>query len=473
MFFLLLGFVGFWSLADAPGAEQSEREAISYRLLEPPGGAGEQSQCSEQAPEAFVAWAKHNAVRITTTEPGNDFRDLQPLKKIVGNARVVALGESVHMAHEFYQVRHRLLQFLVEEMGFTAFAMETGFAEAVKINDYVLGRVNEPERWQHNWFTWGFGYEEELLALVRWMRRYNEDPRHTRKIHFYGIDLAVPYSSPLTAIDGALTYLDKVDPEYATSMRSQKLLPLVGKFLGSGGGDDVRLVSLNKYKKLSVEERNAYTAAIADLIAHFETKRIAYIRNSSEDEYEWTYHDAIAARQLDTAYRATADEKAEDEHTPRAAWRDRAMANNVLWALQREGPRGRIVLWAHNSHIMKSFYPNIGACLGLFLDSILGPDYVSVGFTYYQGAKSGWRSWQTGASDRAKCGTLDGELARLGLPMYVLDLRSVPRQGPAWEWLNQVHIMRSPPLELNPLQAWDALFHIRRISPARGQYEVK
>jgi len=118
-------------------------------------------------------------------------------------------------------VRHRLLEFLVEEMGFTAFAMETGFAEAAKINDYVLGRVEKPERWQHNWLTWGFGYEEELLALVRWMRRYNEDPRHTRKIHFYGVDVAVRYSSPLTAIEGALTYVHKVDPEYAAFQRKQ------------------------------------------------------------------------------------------------------------------------------------------------------------------------------------------------------------------------------------------------------------
>ena len=73
--------------------------------------------------------------------------------------------------------------------------------------------------------------------------------------------------------------------------------------------------------------------------------------------------------------------------TKAAAGRDRAMADNVLWALQREGRRGRIVLWAHNYHIVMLLYPKIGPSLGLFLDSILGPDYVSVGFTFYQGAK--------------------------------------------------------------------------------------
>jgi len=432
---------------------------------------------SEREADALVAWAAKKAIPITTTEPGRGFNDLQPLKKIIGKARVVALGESLHGVHEFYQVRHRLLEFLVEEMGFTAFAMETGFAEAVKINDYVLGRVDEPERWQHNWFTWGFGNEQELLALVRWMRRYNENPQHTRKLHFYGIDVAVSYSSPLAAIEGALTYLDKVDPDYAAFARRQSVLPLVGKFLGSGGGDEFRNISLNKYKKLSVEERNAYTAAIADLVSRFETVRVDYIRRSSEDEYEWAYHYAIAARQLDTAYRAAAaTAKAEQEQSwwlePAVGTaRDRAMADNVLWALEREGPAGRIVVWAHNSHIMKARTPQAGPRLGLFLDSMLRRDYVNIGFTFYQGAKSGWASYQTGVGEPAKPGTLDAELARVGLPIFIVDLRRLPKEGPVFEWLNQTRTMReSTPeydMQLNPIKAWDAIFYIHSISPAQ------
>ncbi len=432
---------------------------------------------ADREADAFVAWAAKNAIPVTTTEPGKGFKDLQPIKKIIGNARVVALGESVHAAHEFYQVRHRLLEFLVEEMGFTAFAMETGFAEAVKINEYVLGRAEEPKQWKHNWFTWGFGYEKELQALVKWMRHYNENPRHTRKLHFYGIDVAVGYSSPLAAIEGALTYLDKVDPEYAAFARRQGVVLLVGKFLGSGGGDEFRNISLNKYKKLSVEERNAYTAAIADLVSRFETVRVDYIRRSSEDEYEWAYHYAIAARQLDTAYRAAAaTAKAEQEQSwwlePAVGTaRDRAMADNVLWALEREGPAGRIVVWAHNSHIMKARTPQAGPRLGLFLDSMLGRDYVNIGFTFYQGAKSGWASYQTGMGEPAKPGTLDGELARVGLPMFIVDLRRLPKEGPVFEWLNQTRTMRESAREydmhLYPIKAWDAIFYIHSISPAQ------
>lgn len=473
--FLLL--IGLLSVPFSVRSQQSERKSPEGSPV-----AGVPAGCSEQAPPEFVVWARKNAIPITTTEPDKGFKDLQRLKQIIGSARVVGLGESVHTAHEFYRVRHRLLQFLVEEMGFTAFAMETGFAEAVKINDYVLGGVNEPERWQ-NWFTWGFGYEEELVTLVRWMRRYNEDPRHVPKLHFYGIDVAVPYSSPLTAVEEVQAYLQKVDPEYAASPARQNLLTLVQKFQGSGFSDEARNISLKKYIELLVEERNAYTAAIADLLARFRTNRMDYIDRSSVEDYEWAYHSGIAAQQLDAAYRgAAAATKPGSKLRPdlmRAAFatRDSAMADNVLWALQREGPRGRIVLWAHNSHLMKSKL-DAGPRLGLYMDSMLGQDYVNVGFTYYQfeGSKPSWLSEEEQKSMGlpAACGTIDGELARVGRPMFVVNLRAVPRAGAVHDWLSKPHVMRAERgYSLVPLRAWDALLFVQYITSAHGHYAPK
>ncbi len=473
----LLLLLGLLSVAFPLQSQQSERKSAegSPAAAVPVG-------CSEQAPPEFVVWARENAIPLATMEPDSTFEDLQPLKGIVGDARVVGLGESVHTAHEFYRVRHRLLEFLVEEMGFTAFAMETGFAEAMKINDYVLGRVNEPQRWQHNWFTWGFGYEEELMALLRWMRHYNDDPRHTPKLHFYGTDVAVPYSSPLTAVEEAQAYLDKAEPDYRASPDRQNLLSLVGKFQGSGFSDEARDVSLSKYIKLSIEQRNTYTAAIADLLARFRMNRTDYIERSGVEEYEWAYHSAVAAQQLDTAYRAAATSINLDVNgTRRHATRDRAMADNVLWALQREGPRGRIVLWAHNMHLMKSKLTDSGPRLGQYLDSMLGRDYVSVGFTYYQhqGTKPAWESERVEKNVNlpARCGTIDGELARVGLPLFVVNLHSVPLRGAVQDWLNKPRVMRETVPEwdyrLVPLWAWDALFFVQYITSAHGHYAPK
>ena len=421
---------------------------------------------TQNASEAFVVWAREHALPIATSEPGRGFEDLQPLQEIIGNARIVGLGESVHGTHEFFQVRHRLMEFLVEEMGFTAFAGETGLVEAVRVNDYVLGRVE----------NLAFEDSEEVEALVRWMRRYNEDASHPRKLHFYGVDVHAWYTNPLAAIEGAWTYLDEVDPGYAAESR-QALLPLVEPWQGEGlGRASVEgRQRVDKYIRLPMEVRTAYTAAIADLVARFETRRVDYLGRSSEDAYEWAYRHAIVARHLDNEFRAIASAGIPQEGPPFPAEahivRDRAMADNLLWELEREGPEGRIVLWAHNGHLQKS--PLVHGdmnmtSLGEFLDSMIGDDYVSVGFTYYQGADSGWPSYQTDIPNPPRPGSLDEAMARVGLPMFVLDLRSVPREGLAYEWLNQLrgHRISVPEyMQLNPLQAWDALFYIERISP--------
>lgn len=51
--------------------------------------------------------------------------------------RVVAIGESAHYNHEFLVLHHRLLRYLVERHGFTAYAMESGFPEGQRADTWV------------------------------------------------------------------------------------------------------------------------------------------------------------------------------------------------------------------------------------------------------------------------------------------------------------------------------------------------
>src|SRR5437763_334042 len=76
------------------------------------------------AASSVSEWMAARAVRLATPEYGHGFADMQPLKKIVGNARIVSLGEATHGTREFFQLKHRMLEFLASEMGFTLFSIE-------------------------------------------------------------------------------------------------------------------------------------------------------------------------------------------------------------------------------------------------------------------------------------------------------------------------------------------------------------
>ena len=141
---------------------------------------------TEQAKSADVLWLKANAIPFQTAEPNSSLEDLMPLKEMIGNARIVALGEATHGTHEFFQMKHRMLEFLVEEMGFNTFAMEANWPEANLINDYVHTGKGDPAELLKGLYFWTWD-TQEVLDMIRWMRAYNENPSSTRKTQFLRI----------------------------------------------------------------------------------------------------------------------------------------------------------------------------------------------------------------------------------------------------------------------------------------------
>jgi hypothetical protein len=82
-------------------------------------------------------WLAQHAIRLKGVEAGQGFEDMQPLKTVIGDARLVALGEATHGTREFFQLKHRMLEFLVTEMGFTVFGIEATMPEAFDVNLFV------------------------------------------------------------------------------------------------------------------------------------------------------------------------------------------------------------------------------------------------------------------------------------------------------------------------------------------------
>ena len=87
-----------------------------------------------QDDSAQLEWIQEYGHPLDAVEAGTDPGDLDVLWDIVGDTRLVALGEGTHGSREFFQLKHRLLEFLVTEMEFDVLAIDAFSGDAIPIH---------------------------------------------------------------------------------------------------------------------------------------------------------------------------------------------------------------------------------------------------------------------------------------------------------------------------------------------------
>ncbi len=154
--------------------------------------------CSALAPrlsdDPGAAWIKANAIPFTTPEAGNGFAELDKLGAVVGDARIVSLGEPTHGTREAFQMKHRLLEYLVEKKGFSIFSIEANMPESYKLNEYVIDGKGDPKALIGGMYFWTWN-TEEVLAMVEWMRAWNQKNAPATgkpRLQFTGFDMQTP-----------------------------------------------------------------------------------------------------------------------------------------------------------------------------------------------------------------------------------------------------------------------------------------
>jgi erythromycin esterase len=376
--------------------------------------------------EQFVSWARANLHEVSLTAR-NDWSDLEPLRAMLGSASIVSLGEGLHGSAEPLEFRNRLFQFLVERDGFTAIALESGVTESFIVNEYVSGGPGNPEDLTSRGITNGMGILPQQAQLARWMREYNVDARHARKIEFYGMDLSGFPGAAGAPFDLALDYLKRVDAVEAKQLgeRIAPLLPLLKL--------NRTVNASEQYSQLSRDQRDVATAVIADLIVLFETKEGAYIRATSEGDYALAYRAALAARQVD-AYLRQVPVGWNVAQGPQAimgtvAVSDRAKLENIEWLESRQHA-GKVLIFTHLAHAAPTAVNvQLGAgpatplppLVGTYLKRRYGPRLVTIGHLFAQDDVNCDKQ-----RDPAPASSLEGLFASLNKSAFVLDLRAAP-----------------------------------------------
>jgi len=165
----------------------------------------------QQTPAGLEEAITVQAIRLDTVEAGHGFADMQPLRKVIGNSRIVALGEATHGTREFFQLKHRMLEFLATEMGFTIFSIEANMPEAYRLNDFVLNGRGDPKQLLKGMYFWTWD-TEEVLDMILWMRDFNKSGKG--RVEFTGFDM----QTPDVALGIVTDFVAKNDPDYLSKL---------------------------------------------------------------------------------------------------------------------------------------------------------------------------------------------------------------------------------------------------------------
>lgn len=119
---------------------------------------------------------------------GWEDQDLRWLDPLV-NKSVVGLGEATHGTAEFFEAKHRIFRYLMENHGYKVYAFEADFGESIYIDEAIqkgnAGEIGSLMNAKMHFWTWK---TEEVKALLEWMCTYNQGKAEEDKIHYVGVD---------------------------------------------------------------------------------------------------------------------------------------------------------------------------------------------------------------------------------------------------------------------------------------------
>ncbi|MGI5193954.1 erythromycin esterase family protein [Streptomyces sp. CA-288835] len=380
--------------------------------------------------DEVTGWLARTALPLSGLTAGGPTSDLQPLKDVLDGVRIVGLGEATHGTREFFQLKHRLLEYLVTELGFSVLAMEASASAGPAVDAYVRQGVGDAASVLAGLGFWTWR-THEVLEMIEWMRDYNRGRTEGQKVRFVGID-PQKCGSSLAVIDSFLHNfpLNEAPDRVAGLLSTLRVLDKANP--GSHPDPQRRLV-------------------------HDAEELLELLRERAPEAADVLRHARILAQAADLVTRTR--QHTDPEQTVFAA-RDLYMAEAVGELL--DDPSAKVALWAHNGHITKSRYGGGVPALGQHLHTRHGDAYYALGLLFGSGSFRARRMWpgpwpggrrscpRAGAVVTNRIGrgarpdAVEVRLATANPGNHLVDLRSAADAPTAVrEWLNGCHVMRS------------------------------
>ena len=476
---------------------------------------------------------KADMIPLSSIQPSAKLDDLKPIGKFLKDVQVVGIGEATHGTSEFCTMKHRMFRYLVEEQGFTVFGLEASMPDCIAMDDYVMNGKGDPKaavKAQGFW-TWS---TQELLDLITWMRAYNQDSKHTKKLRVFGYDMQSQVGTTryferkekeLTGTPDVhfweMVSWNPLDQELRqkTRVKMDGLIKLMGAKLGEDEAKQAKFVEEVFFQSEKINWlqhlANRQFHALPKMAENFKDAGILLVdlKLTEGEAYEGLkFLDEHKGKQIDIPVedRLKVSRKLEQqlaalgkllpgkekvledriseqcrllsflafgmtspdfEGSPTTSFffRDQCMARNIERGLKELYPDQKMMVWAHNGHIMR-MEGSVGKTMGGNLDQSMGKKYYPIGFSFSSGRFNAFGPIEdqfTHEVPQAKAGSLDDTFLKSGIPLFFLPLHGeygtqTTRQIGAYFDLKKENEFY---MELPPSRAYSALIFIAKTTP--------
>ena len=327
-----------------------------------------------------VEWLRDHAIPIRSIDPADeDFTDLEPLRKALGDARVVILGEATHGDGSTFLVKSRLVRFLHRELGFDVLAFESGSYDCWKAWRRIEAG-DDPDA----------AFRESVFPI--WTRSAQ-------------IQSLIDYFSSVARTERPLI-LAGIDSQFTGEMSDRFLLEDLVRIADAVGAPADRLAKTiagplanfveARYEGGEVPEpaaRSAFLEALADLEGR--------LRREGEQVPDQAFWLRLLESTRDSAatFWSAKPVGSPIESPEDYAVRDRLMGEQIVWLARNGFPGRKIVVWMHSLHAARGLRdvevpPSMPVHVRLFRTlepaghvarAALGDDLYTMAFLAYQG----------------------------------------------------------------------------------------
>lgn len=368
--------------------------------------------------------------------------DFDPFVELVGDARIVLLGEATHGTSEFYTTRARLTERLIREKGFSFVAIEGDWPDASRANWFAQGGLGTPAEALRGFkrFPAWMWRNHPVCDFLDWLRRFNSGlPESRRAVGFHGLDV---YSLH-TSMEEVVAALYAVNPPAGRVARERY------RCFEDFGADSREYALSTSFLTRAETCEPQVTEMLEDIRSWREVLEMV----TTPDDYLDLEMNALAVCGAEAYYRAMSD------YGPRS-WnlRDEHMTEVLERLLEHYGPGAKGVVWAHNSHVgdfratseSRQGYANIGQMVRERFPGLV----VSAGFGTYEGTVTAAPYWD-GQGEfmpvppaRTEC--YEAVFHEVGLPAFYVPLLRLAERGAPDEFLFRLRPERAIGVVYNP-----------------------